>query len=323
MAPKRARMARPAAAKAAAKAGAKAKVRPAAPKARVRIAAPRRRALRRPAAQVAGQSKELKDLSLEDLGKLRCIKLKNANYYGRNILVVGEVLGTRMERGEVWVDLKASGTKAAELLRALSGKTDRKIVVHACPSGCANLLTDEFMIHGSKFEEVQKDAEAWFTNAELVPGLEGDDELAALRASGGLVPEREPEKEEAPKEKKESKKEKKKKKKEKESKEKEKDMDLYEDPLFENVGRKDLSQLYEGTGLDPSHKKRGKMLKKARRLTQGSKKKKKKKDSSKTGSGSSDSSTTSDEIFDPGIFESDRKVKVIAKRYPGVLTFSV
>ena len=87
-------------------------------------------------------------------------------------------------------------------------------------------------------------------------------------------------------------------------------------------GQKEPSLLFGGTALDPSPRARAKILKKARRL--GRKKRKKKQDAGSTSSSSraSSSSSTSSLAGSGGLFSTEKRMKVIARRYPGALAAS-
>ena len=113
---------------------------------------------------------------------------------------------------------------------------------------------------------------------------------------------------------------KKKKKKDKERKTKESKEKKEEDEIGDlEKGKKSLASWFEGTGLDPDVRRRNKVLKRVRRLGKGKKKKKDKKKSSSNGSGDSDSTTSSGGDQGRGLFEGDKKVKLIAPRCPGAL----
>ena len=115
-------------------------------------------------------------------------------------------------------------------------------------------------------------------------------------------------------------KKKKDKKKKKEAKEKRDEDKKSESEEMAEPGQKSLKLIYEDTGLDPSLKKRSKILKRAKRLGRGKKKKKKKgsDDSDSQYSRSSTSSTSSHEE-DGGLFENEKKLKQLWQRYPGAL----
>ena len=85
------------------------------------------------------------------------------------------------------------------------------------------------------------------------------------------------------------------------------------------TGQKPLADLFAGTGLGPSGRSRRRILKKARRLGR-SKKKWKGSSSSSAASGSDDTadSASSKEIVG-GLFNSERRMRTIWRRYPGGL----
>ena len=314
MAPK---MARPAAAiaKAAAKVRARAKGKAkAAPKPKARVRAVRRR----PAAHGVGggiPEKKLQELTMEKLDALGSVKLAKATYYHREVLVCGKLTGSRRDSGQTYLDMEASGTRDDELLRVLSGRPRRKLVVHVCPDHCDGTLSEEGMVHARGYEEVNPQDEAWMTNLVKVrEGEETEDENRRLREELEKAKEREG-RESSPKKK--DKKEKKKKK-TKETDEGAKPKESSDEEL--EVGQKALSALYEATGLDPNTKSRNKILRRAKRVGRGKKKKKKK--GSKSGGSDdseSDETTTTEEEEDGGLFQTERKLKRLWTKYPGSL----
>lgn len=294
---------------------------------RVRRPAAAAPARHRPAARVeaAVPDKRLKDISLDELNRLGFIQLTNAGYYGREVQVAGEVQGMKLAEGHSYVDLRVTGTRDDVLLRTITGRPSRMIEVHICPDGCARELTGEYIVHGDKFTSHPRENEAWFLNVEsVVPMREPPDELAGLREAVGLEGDgKGAQPEEAPKE---DKKEKRKSKEKKESKEKRKsdkdqrEEDEEEDREEDDIGKKDLAGLFGGTGLDPSPKKRRHFMKKARRVGKGKKKKKKKEETDSSGTSTSSSSSSGlAGSSGQGLFNSEKKVRVIARKFPGAL----
>ena len=291
-----------------------------------------RRVLRRPAAEVDGRKdppreRLLRDLSVAELSKLKYIWLKGALYYHRAVEVVVKLQGVKFYEGQVTLEVEASGTKDEALLRLLAGKEKRTMSVHVCPIDCGGQVTGEVFIHGTKFEEVEKEELPWFTNLLNVDRIraerEDEDEMVELRQE---AEERQNEREmggaESPKEKKKKKKEKvKKDKKEKEGDERaaEKKRRLSSESEEMEPGQKGLAAVFGGTGLDPRPKERRKILKRARKL--GRKKKKKKQSSGDTSSSSSSGSSRSSRSADAsaGLFNSEKRMKVIWRRFPGAL----
>ena len=310
------------------------------PKARARGARPLRRpaaagvargALRRPAGldeaeAPAGGTLRLRDLGVAALHGLGHIWLKGAKYYQKEIDLVGKVSGVRLEASQTYLDVEASGTKDEALLRALSGRPSRLVAVHVCGADCEALLTEEFLVHGDRYEAVSKDDLPWYSNlVKVARGEEPpEDEMRELRRAaesreaekrrGGVSP---------------PKKEKKRKtKKDKEEKAGEeaagsKKRALSSESEEKEPGQKDLVALFAGTGLDPSGKARKKIMRKARRL--GRKKRSKKRGSSCSKSTSSPSSASRSSSPGPdrgGLFNSEKRMKVIWRHYPGTLACS-
>ena len=283
----------------------------------------RQRVRRKPAAKVedtpkadkgSGKFKILAEVEASSLMGLGKIWLKDAMYYLRPVEVAGEIVGLKADgEGRLLVDFRIHGTQDDGLLREMSGKPDRIAQVHVCPGHCPANTTGEAYLHGRFYKKIENEDYGWFSNLVATGGgEEPHDELEKLRAA---LAAREREIEEgSPK----------KKKKKKEKKRKEGSPDKEEPaPKKSKVevdpGQKDLAVVYGGTALDPDLEVRSKHLKKARRLGQSSKKKKKKKsETESSGSGSSSSSST-DGDDGRGLFEDERKMKLIWKKCPGSL----
>lgn len=275
--------------------------------------------LRRPAVAVppAGRvdtTKLLGDLDLSGLQKLGFIVLKEASYYGRSVAVCGQVTGVRMVDRQVFLELKATGTQDDALLRALTGKPSRKMEVHVCDAGCQNSLENELLVHGRKYEEADKRTEDWYTNVEqVVPLDEGPDELAALRTAA-----REPEVAPKPKRARKEAEEGETGDAPREAKKRGKKPEEVEDE--EELGKKTQAALFAGTGLDPEVRQRLAFLRRARKLGKSKKKKKKKKDSGSESSSDSSSSSSEGSAIPGGLFQSEKRIKTLWRRYPGALT---
>lgn len=257
-------------------------------------------------------------MSLGDLRALGFVVFTKASYYGRLVEMAGEITSVHLDDNQLFLEVKVSGTRDEGLLRVLSATPGRLMKVHVCPPGCPKLITGDLVAHGEEAENAMKDSQAWYTNVEeVVPPEVRGDELEALRreaeartGAGGETPKKKAKE--------------KTKKKEKKAKEKAMHLEVAEGAVSSGErGVKELSLLFSGTGLDPNQKVRKKMQKKARRLGKSSKKKKKKKSSSgssKSSSSSSSSSPSSNSQIGEGLFDSDHRLTIIWKRYPGVLT---
>ena len=275
------------------------------------------RVRRRPAAAVfpvVDRPLELCKLGLEEMDSLGDVLLKKATYYHREVEVCGRLTGCRREGGQTFFEMEVQGTQDEELLRVLTGISRRKATVHACGEGCARELSGEGVIHAREYEEVKGGKDPWMTNLLKAAGDESEDENARLRTEAEKAKEDEG-REKSPKEKKRKDKKKKKDSKEKKEEDKKDGSEEAAEP-----GQKSLKLLYEDTGLDPSLKKRSKILKKAKRLGRGKKKKKKKGSSdSRSQSSKSSTSSTSSHGGDGGLFENEKKLKQLWQRYPGAL----
>eukprot|EP00438_Fugacium_kawagutii_P015635 Skav224368 [mRNA] locus=scaffold4379:25491:27693:- [translate_table: standard] len=261
------------------------------------MAAVRRRGRRlaRPAAVVdpvpVAPLRHLNALSVAELGRLETILLEDALYYGKKVDLVGKVLDARLEGGHTFLIMEGCGTRDDGVLRMLSGKEDRKVQVHVCDDRCDGLLTDESLLHGRSFKEVSLGDEGWYSNAVKVPGRreEDVDELARLREA---AQEKKTKEEAAPA--------------------------AREDEELE-LGQAPLGIIFKGSGLDPNTKVRNSLTKKARK--NGKKKKKKKKSSDSSSKDASTSSTSSTEGLEgnASLFDTERKLKLIHRKFPGVL----
>ena len=287
--------------------------------------------LRRPAARAPDPPElQLIDLSLVQLKDLGLICLPKAIYYGREVALVGKVIDVRLDGPNLYLDLEVRGTQDDALLHLLSGKPSRRMAVHVCDAACANVLSDETLVHGRSYSKVEGAPLAWHTNlVDVTPVENPEDELAALRREaeerkkgGDTIPKKEK------KEKKEKKKDKKRKAstsddgKKKGAKKKKKSKESSSEDEELEPGQKQLKPLYEGTGLDPSPKRRRKITNKAKRLVKNKKKKKKSSGGSDDSSGSGSDSSTSDGVEVGGLFESEKRMLAIWRRYPGSLAAS-
>ena len=314
MAPK---LRRPAAAKGAGKAAPKAVVG-------------RRRGVRRPAASEPGERGVEKDQDVEkeflagnfieaSLAPVRHLSLGallilEGEYWGSACKVCGTVQGVKIRgAADVEILLNPEGTDHEELLKWASGNPGKTLRAHLCGQTCEAKLEASDLIHVKRIRrKAREDEKGWAEN------LKGTvDEMAGLRreAEEGRVPP--PEKEEV--------KEKKKKKKKKARRDQTSSSDSGERGGVAGQKRKvqaqkELAAVYGTTGLDPDAKVRKRLLKRLK------KKIKKKKGSSAESSGSSleeeasqASSLASSESGE--IFEEAQKVRTIARKAPGLLTY--
>ena len=281
---------------------------------------PARGVRRRPAAAVEA-ARTLDSVPAAEIGALGLILIPKASYYNREVAIVGRPQALKVEGGQTFVEIVLCGTKDDEVLRVISGLRGRLAQLHLCGADCGKALTGETLFHGREFSQIRGDEEAWYYNLEqVVPRDEPEeDELEKLRREAALRAEEEKKPKEKPK--KEKKKKAKKEKKEKAKKEEEAGSD--EDSEDLERGQRPLGKVFKNTGLDPDVKRRRKMMSRARKL--GKSKKKKSKKDEKTSSGTSGSDSAEESSSDgegAGLFDSDRKVKQMARRYPGCLTAS-
>lgn len=297
------------------------------PKAKAVVArrpAARPRGLRRPAAaeeevDAERRLKKFSEVDVRSLVKLGPVVLDDAKYYGQSAPIAGHFKGLKVEGENIFVKLKASGTKNEELLRILSGKKDKMVNIHLCEEGCSGQLTDEVLLHSLSYEETELTRVPWLTNLVLAREDEEEvDEMAELRK----------EKERMEKDLKgaskklDSKEKKRKRKKEKEEGRPERSPKRESEDL--EPGQKSLVSVFRNTGMDPDPTRRAKVLKRARKIGKKVKKKSKKKEkgSSSAGGSSSTSSSTSGstDYGMEGLFEEEKRLRAIWKKCPGALT---
>ena len=316
MAPK---LRRPAAAKGAGKAAPKAVVG-------------RRRGVRRPAASEPGEKGVEKDQDVEkeflagnfieaSLAPVRHLSLGallilEGEYWGSACKVCGTVQGVKIRgAADVEILLNPEGTDHEELLKWASGNPGKTLRAHLCGQTCEAKLEASDLIHVKRIRrKAREDEKGWAEN------LKGTvDEMAGLRreAEEGRVPP--PEKEEV-KEKKKKKKKKKKARRDQTSSSDSGERGGVAGQKRKVQAQKELAAVYGTTGLDPDAKVRKRLLKRLK------KKIKKKKGSSAESSGSSleeeasqASSLASSESGE--IFEEAQKVRTIARKAPGLLTY--
>ena len=271
-----------------------------------------------------GRRLMLNDLDMASLSRLGHILVKQGKYYHREVNVVGKVEGVRVQDGQIFLDLEASGTEDEGLLRSITGKQGRRISVHVCPPDCGSLVTDEFLIHGREYEAVDPKAKPWYTNLVQVVAVPGPDadELAEMREEADkrrALAEGRADRSPNAKKRREEKVAKKKQIAEERKEKKRREPSAESEDLV--AGQKDLAGLFGGTALDPDPKSRKRILKRARRLGRGGKKKKKS-SSDTAASSTSSSGSSSVALASGGLFNSERRMKSIWKRYPGALAAS-
>ena len=298
--------------------------------------APRRGAgvhlgLRRPAGEAEPREAVSGDLAEEEkfiAGELVSASKAPVRRLGQGTLLVAEgeywsspcklcgVVKNLLIRGpsDLEVRLQVEGTTHEELLKWVTGNPGVPLRLHLCGEGCDAKLDAKDLVHAKRLRlKRRENEEDWTEN------LKGAiDELAVLR--------REAEEAEPAKRKEESKKEKKKKKKKKARGEKSSDSsslprDKTKGQKRKLSSQKGLEAVYGSTGLDPDPRVRKRLL---RRLK---KKMKKKKDSSSGSSGSSlegsSQASTLNSSESGQVFEETHKVRRLARKAPGLLTFSM
>ena len=226
--------------------------------------------------------------------------------------------------------MRLTGTTSQPLLKMHTATPDAVFKVHFCPDTCNQQEVGDLLIHARKIRkliDVTKE-EGWISNLEKVRPLEGDDELAALRARGeglamepgvgGGTPVAEGEKKK--KDKKESKQNKKDQKREDRRRRRRTSSTdeavRLDGSMSKKAAKKKPAELFAGTGLDPKEKVRRKVTRRARRCV---KKKSKKEDSSDSSGSTGSSNGTPTDFDEESVFEQASKVRVVAANYPGML----
>ena len=231
----------------------------------------------------------------------------------------GTVQGLQVRHvGDVELQLTGEGTESESLLKWITGHPTVPVRVHLCGSTCPNKVDAEGLVHATKIRQKQRSDEGgWSENLR-----EGRDENAELRREAMALQEKEAKEKERADQKRDDKKTKKKK------KEKKKRSSSTGGSSRKKVrssrkrvnSRKELKDVFGSTGLDPNYKVRRKLVKALK------KKLKRKKEESTSGDSSSidGSGESSDQgsSEDEGIFGDTHKVRVVARRAPGVLAES-
>ena len=222
------------------------------------------------------------------------------DYYGADAKLAGEVVQLEAGHGETTVLLRATGTDHEGLLKMHTAQPLEPFRCHLCPPSCNREVTGDYKIHALRGRLLNSQGdEDWTSN--LLPrvgrAVEAEDEMANLRRraveleretapgpmgqdrTGGAAPREEDVG---------SSSEKKKKKKKKKEAKKEKAIAGGRYPAL--AVQKELSTIYEGTGLDPREKTRKRIQVRAQKLAS---RKKAKKDNDSGDSSSTSSSSPS------------------------------
>lgn len=213
-------------------------------------------------------------------------------YWGARTSVAGLVdnLYIRTPK-DVELEIKPQGTNEEALLRWSTGHPGQKVRIHLCGDKCPERLEAEDLIHGTLVQKRTGEDDPWMANLieEVVrpegrrgePLLVGEKEEGVAKEGGAKAP--------AGEEKLEKKKQKKKRKR---SEDRGRSPEKSRERIDLKAGaRKELKEVFGGTGLDPDPRYRRRYAQKAQKKT-----KKKKKDSYSTGSSGSDDTTTSESV---------------------------
>eukprot|EP00435_Cladocopium_sp_Y103_P048762 s406_g14.t1 len=302
----------------------------------------RRGALRRPAVRgvvagpttirdrwLAGDLVEAHQVDLLLLAPGDHIVLEQSYYFHQECKLAGVLTGIDVRGDEVTLRVKLSGTTHEGVLKLQSGRPELVFRVHRCPPGCGQEETAEDLAHVVKMRKVLEiDREdGWVRNLEKVAPAE--DELEALRkrqqersplrpGDAGKRPDHEKPEDGKEKAKKKEKKKEKKEKKDRKSDQESSDGAPVNGRRPKAANKKDAKVLFEGTGLDPKERVRGRVFKAARRHL----KKKSRRSTSSSSSGRSSKDSESEggmEMSEESVFQVSSKVKLVAENYPGAL----
>lgn len=292
------------------------------PKGAVRRPAARPVRLRRPAAAVV----DVPPVVREDYRRVsraewltKGLSLFRGRYWEEQASWTGVVESLVLQDAEPHLRVKVDGTDNERLLKFLSGREDRLLLVHLCDHPCPALIWGDGICHLEQVEAIPAAPPQWGKNLLPVggPGGRGEDELQALREDQERL---ERLKEEAKKreEEKESKKEKKKRKKRSSSSSSRK-------KKVRVRAKKELSVVFGQTGLDPDQRVRRRFRRKAQKLMRRAKRSRISRTS--RSSGSSSSSGGSKDARDAPLskeklFSEESVVTEVSEVAPGTLTAS-
>eukprot|EP00435_Cladocopium_sp_Y103_P011837 s1936_g3.t1 len=240
-------------------------------------------------------------------------------YWQGECRLCGEVQGMQLRQvGDVELQLKSQGTDNESLLKWITGHPGEVVRAHLCGPSCPNKIDSEGLIHAKTIRmKKTSDEGGWAENLKE----EADENLRLREEALELQRRQDEEKEKAEKEKQEKKGKKKKKEKKKKSSSTDGSSRKKASKSRKKVNsRKGLKEVFGTTGLDPDHKVRRKLVKALKK-----KMKRKKEESDSASSSSLDGSKESsgkESSGSEGIFGDSHKVRVIARRAPGVLAES-
>ena len=273
------------------------------------------------------------DLCLDWLKDSKEVIVEESKYFHRDGKLAGTVVGTTLSEGQVLLKVRPTGTTDEGLLKYQSGNPQLELRLLLCKGDCNHEETADDLVHCLRLRKSRGAAaeEAWVGNLEKVAPEPPGDELEALRQrmDGNHLREAARAAEEKDIEKKKKKKEKEKDKSAKRSRsKKKKKRKRVSSPSSSATGEialdgsraklashKTPRKLFAGTGLDPSERVRGKVM----RLAQKYVKKKGRKASNGSGSSSATSSGAGLEVEEDTLFQQAARVRCLAESYPGVL----
>lgn len=282
-----------------------------------------------------GEDIELEQLPLGLLKVGVLLAFDSGVYFGGPCQFAGRFRELIHSGGQSRLRILVTGTTHEDLLRFITGSTDRLVEVHLCGKDCSNEPHDQGLLHSKLGRKIPAEKEkdcTWETNVNV----EVHDELADLRrvqvlhqggAEGGLKADHK--KKEDEKSSSSSKKGKKRKKDKKKKAEKAKKKPKKEGEGEKNdeekekhkrsyggrtIAKKSLSLIYSGTGLDPRPSVRRRVIRYAK------KKVSKKKESSSSSTSSSSESEEGSSGEEADALADQNKIKLLSRFAPGSLS---
>lgn len=232
---------------------------------------------------------------------------EQSTYFGEDCKWAGKIARVVLEGGEAEAQVEVTGTQCESLLRFCSGQSPALVRAHLCAPECDQKRTNPDFVHLKAFRKLEEAGDKTWENNLVV----ADENAPLRRAEERWNQERlRDEKKDTPSSSRSTssskKKKKKKEKKKAEVKKKEKRCG------GRTLAKKLLTDLFNGTGLDPDPKVRRRIIKKVRKRLRRSK------ESASSSSGSS--STGSALEMEEEILEDRSKIQKISVLGPGVLT---
>lgn len=270
----------------------------------------------------AGRSVLGRELPIGTLPKGCPLLLEEATYYGRQVQVAAIYDKEEIDDGERELHCQMTGTKDEEALKVGIATTPCWIRVHLCREGCPATRVGPLLFHTHKLRKHSGGERTWEDNLKV------DEQMGQLQddhqswAKQGMEKQKVKSSSSSGSKKKKKKKKKRKKKEVGEGSKEKRNKGEEDSPGKQrrrtqkmggkSVAKKDLIQVFGGTGLDPDHRLRRRLVHRVKkRLKKG-----KETSSSSSSSSAGDSEETEAEM----LMEDRNRVHRIAAQAPGLLT---